>query len=479
MSLTRASLRALGAAVAFGAALAGLIVPTSGSAAITPRVPTVLTYPGSGPPTSMVEVHGTGFASGERVDVYFDATTAAPLGSFVAPAAGEGITAVKVPAWAKPKQHVFIALGARSKLRGTGAFLVRTDWPQAGFDARHTSFNPYENVITKTNLTKLVGKFDLGYPRYRPVVGGGILFASESGKIVAYDARSLKELWRRDTHGFGNILAATPAVADGQLFEIQDWGGGSQIVAMNPATGVEEAWSYTVPATDARPLTVSNHVLYAALNGGVYAFQTVGGKLLWRRNIGPLGSGSGLTGAPTIANGMVYLTVTGGRVYALDAATGAVKWSVRPRVVTTSWVEDVVVSGSTVYTTLGGPQPIAANILYALDSKTGAVRWQRRSIGGPAAFANGALYVAGYDSYVRRIAPATGAGLWSKPFDDPGIGGVWEPPTVANGMVFTTSGFVVQALDAVTGKQLGTAGGGSYPTIADGMLYTTGEVYGF
>ncbi|MDQ4098896.1 MAG: discoidin domain-containing protein, partial [Chloroflexota bacterium] len=85
---------------------------------------TVTLSPTSGVVGTSVTVTGAGFTAGERVDLYWDATSGTPLASPSASSSGAITATVRIPA-AKGGQHTLNAVGGTSGRRASGAFNVR------------------------------------------------------------------------------------------------------------------------------------------------------------------------------------------------------------------------------------------------------------------------------------------------------------------------------------------------------------------
>jgi alcohol dehydrogenase (cytochrome c) len=113
----------------------------------------------------------------------------------------------------------------------------------------------------------------------------------------------------------------------------------------------------------------------------------------WRK---PLPAGA-LEGIPIVHAGVMYLIVPGGgeggsRVWALNAATGALLWEYAPEGNAVSRAKTLAIYGDLVYYTApaaaGQPSPIVA-----LDAATGAVRWQ--ALASPETHTAGAIVADG------------------------------------------------------------------------------------
>lgn len=140
-------------------------------------------------------------------------------------------------------------------------------------------------------------------------------------------------------------------------------------------TDLQQAWSVSIgsgSSTRARlaaePVVAGGRVYTIDTNARVRAFSTVNGGLLWERQVrGQNSPGETLFGGGvSFDNGRVYATNGAGDAAAIDAATGNILWLVKP----------------------GGPlrgAPTVANNdvyaisqdnqLYALNAQTGATRW--------------------------------------------------------------------------------------------------------
>jgi outer membrane protein assembly factor BamB len=86
------------------------------------------------------------------------------------------------------------------------------------------------------------------------------------------------------------------------------------------------------PPVGPNGVTLSNGVVYGTAPTYAFAFSASTGEQLWKSpTLTPKGKGIGLTIAPAVANGIVYLSSSaatrGGLLYALSAKTGKVLWS--------------------------------------------------------------------------------------------------------------------------------------------------------
>ena len=128
---------------------------------------------------------------------------------------------------------------------------------------------------------------------------------------------------------------------------------------------------------------------------------------------------AGPMNSPTVANGVVYVSVAGDYTYALDASTGAIIWK------GIAGNELPAVANGVVYICAWTHQP------YALNASTGAVIWNPgRDVycNAPLVVTNGVVYASGGN--LLALDAATGALIWEHE------GGYTSRAAVANGVVY-------------------------------------------
>ncbi len=139
---------------------------------------------------------------------------------------------------------------------------------------------------------------------------------------------TLSQAWSTRIEG-GNTrtrLAASPVVAGGRLYVIDVTG---KVTAMAADTGTP-VWTAETVKGDENPrarfgggVSVEGNRAFASDGlGDVVAFDTADGKEVWRAK-----PGGPLRGAPTLANGQVYVVSQDNQLFALDQADGKVVWT--------------------------------------------------------------------------------------------------------------------------------------------------------
>lgn len=203
-------------------------------------------------------------------------------------------------------------------------------------------------------------------------------------------------------------------IAQGKVFVTVQIAGGSELVALDQATGAK-VWG---------PIMIGGVGNAAYDNGKVFVLYTAGGY----------GSGAILQAFDAGTGVSLWSSLLPGQ-YALDAAPTA--------------------ANGVVYATESG----VGVTLYAYDGLTGALKWSQLLMAGdncaPAVTPTG-VYVT-YPMIAADFDPLTGAKNWMKL--DGGDGGGGGIPVVANGVVYAPNGFGTyngQVLDAGTGTLLGS-----------------------
>jgi len=109
----------------------------------------------TGPPTTNLQVSGSGFPAFAAIDIYFNTTDLA-LTAASSTGAFSGI-AIQVPTSALPGTNWVTAVARVSGEAAQTAFDVQANWPQFHIGPGHSGHNLYENVLS----TSTVGSLDL------------------------------------------------------------------------------------------------------------------------------------------------------------------------------------------------------------------------------------------------------------------------------------------------------------------------------
>ncbi|QIG44570.1 PQQ-binding-like beta-propeller repeat protein [Nocardioides anomalus] len=260
----------------------------------------------------------------------------------------------------------------------------------------------------------------------------------------------------RDVPGYPNEAAAL--AGDDVLVPV-----GQDLVAVGP----DDA-SRTVQTGDVGVQTtpvVAGDVVVSRNGKHVEARRLDDGTQLWE-----LPSGDPEYGASPATDGTtVVYAHTDGVLVAADLRTGDVRWTAPLDGQNGSSQPLLLPDGDVVY---GGGG------LARYDGATGDVRWRDPAthLLGPAAYAGGTVYAAGYDPATNEgrlvaVDAATGERRWSVPLTLPPL---YLGPAVGAGVVVAYDGPTAHAYDATTGDELWTltgsrpAAGG--PAVVDGRV---------
>ena len=242
------------------------------------------------------------------------------------------------------------------------------------------------------------------------------------------------------------------------------------------------------------PAIVQGVVFVGSNDGNLYALDQQTGAMKWKFE-----AHSRVPSSPAVADGVVYFGSYDGFFYAVDASDGKLKWKFRnagerrfaathlhgsqPVGETMPDPFDVYLSSPAVWNGKVYFGSGDGNI-YALDAATGSVKWKFHTgdvVHASPAIADGRLYIGSWDSYFYALDANSGKQLWRfKTGEDPDIHnqvGIQSSATVAQGMVyFGCRDSNLYALDAATGaKKWVFNNKGSWvittPFVRDGKLY--------
>ncbi|MGQ5701978.1 outer membrane protein assembly factor BamB family protein [Sandaracinobacteroides sp. A072] len=382
---------------------------------------------------------------------------------------------------------------AEPELQGVDVLLptaeVNPDWTQPGGNA---ASNMGHLVLSAEPSRQWRVSIGAGSDKTRrlnatPVIQENRLFAMDSeGRVSAFEASSGRSLWSRSLEVEGQSRRAAfgggVSLGEGRLYATT---GHGVVAALDPATGAE-IWRVTMPtplraapavdggriyvssidgqlsALDASsgatlwqvnstvepaailgagaPAVALDTVVAGFASGELFALRVENGRTVWQDQLSrtgrttALGSLAGITAAPVIDRGRVFAIGHGGRMAALELATGQRVWEREFAGVNTPWVAGDWVFAVTVDAQLVAMSRADGKIRWVtqLDrwekpkSKKGAIEWF-----GPV-LAGDRLYVASSGERLVAVSPASGAVLRTIRLDSP----AYLSPVVANGMLY-------------------------------------------
>jgi len=317
----------------------------------------------------------------------------------------------------------------------TAAPAHRTDGDEASVfraDARHSGL--YQGAVETLHGVKWQFKAGGAIVSTPALAHGTVYFGSSDHFLYALDEKSGALRWKYQS---GSRVASSPAVAGGRVY-FGSYDG--NFYALEAASG-KLLWKFAtqgerrfaarhlhgaLPAAEVMPdpfdVFLSSPVLAADLvyfgsgDGNVYALEAASGTLRWSFQTGNV-----VHASPALANGLVYVGSWDSYFYALDAATGQARWRFKTgedREINNQVgiQSSAVVAGDTVYFGCRDSN------LYALDALSGAQRWAFSNKGswviGSPAVRDGKVYFATSDSGLLEVLDArSGAAVFSLSFN--------------------------------------------------------------
>lgn len=331
---------------------------------------------------------------------------------------------------------------------------------------------------------------------------GVLYFGSDDHRLYALDTTSRKLKWAFAT---GGKVRAQPAVTADRVFVPSDDGF---LYAVDRATG-RQLWRFDLKARDlhrrppsadnsyfdflqSSPVVHEGRVYVGSLNGALFAVDAATGKLAWT-----VGTLDAIRGNPVIHGGRVYFGSWDDHLYAIDLKTQKLVWRVDTGGIVQS--TPAIDQGRIVVGNRSAK-------LIAYDAETGKQAWSHDYTDGSwvessAIAANGMFYVGSSDSLkLSAIAADSGREAWQFKTG----GWTWATPVLANGTLYVgaLSGYPYyfegvtlrhgfHAIDAATGREKWrftlpavagyvTGGVAGSPVIAGGTVYVgalDGRIY--
>lgn len=280
----------------------------------------------------------------------------------------------------------------------------------------------------------------------RPAFGGGVATDGERvyattgyGIVAAFDAATGRQVWRRQ---LATPLRAAPAVDGGRIFVTSL---DSQLTALDTQKG-EVLWQANATVEPAAvmgpgaPAVALDTVVAGFPSGELFALRVENGRTAWQDQLSrtgrttALGALSGIAASPAIDRGRVFAIGHGGRMAALELATGQRVWERDFAGVNMAWT--------------AGDWVFAVDIdgdLVALTRLDGKIRWVRKlerwknakkrtgPIGwyGPV-LAGDRLILVSSEKKMVSVSPETGEIRSESRLGNPAR----LPPVVANGMLY-------------------------------------------
>jgi outer membrane protein assembly factor BamB len=290
------------------------------------------------------------------------------------------------------------------------------------------------------------------------------------------------------------LAVCSPAFAQDAMFR-----GNPQHTGVYGGAGVPQftkiRWEFHTNGQVLSSPAVSGNTVYAGSSDHfLYALDREAGTLKWKFK-----TESRITSSPAVSAGIVYFAGFDGNFYAVDGATGQLKWKFGiggERRFAAKHLHGAMPAGETMPDPFDFflSSPVVWNgavyfgsgdtNIYALDAASGKLKWKFKTgdvVHASPAISDGTLFVGGWDSYFYALDAASGKEKWRfKTGEDAEIHnqvGIQSSAAVADGVVyFGCRDSNLYAVDAATGKQRWAFNNkGSWvigsPAASDGKVY--------
>ncbi len=268
---------------------------------------------------------------------------------------------------------------------------------------------------------------------------GQVAFLAEGPSVYAINVQSGQQVWKFPPEGYaGNagIFVSDAGVGDDIIVVGSEGPAGTYsgvLYGLDPATGADPATGRAKWCLAFDQKGVDREGCPLAEGGAQAGFLGLSPAVDNR-----------IVGGVTLTQGVVYVGLASGAVYAVDAATGQDLW--RFDAERDVWAAPLV-TGDTVF--------VASldHKLYALNAETSAVRWSKdlgaALAGTPSISSDGEMiFVGTFGSKLLALDTATGDERWARDTTN----WVWSGPALDNGVLyFADVAGTVYAVDAATG----------------------------
>ncbi|MCS6775487.1 MAG: PQQ-binding-like beta-propeller repeat protein [Chloroherpetonaceae bacterium] len=279
-----------------------------------------------------------------------------------------------------------------------------------------------------------------------PTVSEDTIYFSSGNRLYAVDRATGAQKWRYPSDNtLTGFIAATPTVAEDTVFFSTTDG----MYALNTADG-RQRWPHINIKGGAytTPIVLNNTVYFASSNGRLYAVDartgaSIGG--IWKRdNVEGLPIGD-LIADVAIADETLYYVTSDEVITAINLSNGARRWAQRLTAADPRTCKPVV-SGETLYVAAGSN-------LVCMRRANGQLRWSlpfpNNLVAPPAVDSEGNAYVVTGDRQVYAIDPR-GRALWKQPAQVE-YEVIAEPLAADNHLFVATTMGHLYAFDTATG----------------------------
>lgn len=289
-----------------------------------------------------------------------------------------------------------------------------TTWLGSYSKEKPAELVPLTNAIAVTTIWSTdIGAGNAGKgTNLKPRIEGGTLFAADvDGEVVALDATTGREIWSVD---IDTEVSGGPGSGEG-LVVVGTVDG--EVVALDAATGGKRWTARVSSEVLSTPAVAQGVVVVHSLDGRLTGLDAADGRQRWQYE--RTASGLGLRGSssPVISGGNAICGLAGGRLVAVELATGFAVWE------TTITLPAGRTELERVVDILGTPLLLSGQVFVgtyqgevaALYESSGQVAWRRKVSSYSAIATDGSvLFVSDDQSLVWAIDSRDGAALWKQ-----------------------------------------------------------------
>jgi outer membrane protein assembly factor BamB len=245
-------------------------------------------------------------------------------------------------------------------------------------------------------------KFKVDGLCHQPLLFHGVLYVStSSGFVYTLDPASGRQISSSKLKNGGYSVDGLQKIDDGTIGAILfGYPKPCCYIGLDAGTGKEKWEVQPVVQESDWPVFASSNLACFANHESLDVRELPSGNKKWHVDVGGL---LGLFAPPTVIGGTVYYS-EGNTFHAVDLSSGQSKWTYG------------IGGGCNVAVSNGVVIVAAAKHVYALDEATGHLKW-KGNINTPGKYApciaDGLIFVGGDDGYIYALDFSTGAPSWS------------------------------------------------------------------
>ncbi len=280
---------------------------------------------------------------------------------------------------------------------------------------------------------------------------GTVLVGGADGRVHDVDAATGTELWNVTVHLASTLCGITSSPKllfdTAYLGTFNESGGPGEVAALWATNGTIR-WRHTAPGSvDFSSPAVADNTVFVGIMGrlntttqitydppyGVLALNATSGAQRWF-----LPLNASVAASPAVAGGTLFVPGKNGNMYALDPATGRIRW----QKAVLAGVSSPAIHGGTLFVAGGSGSFGGPGLLTALNATTGATLWTfvpNGVVESSVTFADGLLLFSTNvaNGTVYAVSAATGKEVWS--YTPAPAQYILGSPVAADGMVFAPS----------------------------------------